>query len=86
MFFNLLCHIHYVMMITAELTSLMSCIQCSPEEILKIMQVSQPRHSSNPFFLLQGSFKYAWVMDKLKSERERGITIDIALWKFETPK
>ena len=34
----------------------------------------------------QGSFKYAWVMDKLKSERERGITIDIALWKFETPK
>ena len=25
-------------------------------------------------------------MDKLKSERERGITIDIALWKFETPK
>merc|ERR1712180_435274 len=28
----------------------------------------------------------AWVLDKLKSERERGITIDIALWKFETPK
>ena len=22
----------------------------------------------------------------LKAERERGITIDIALWKFETPK
>jgi len=34
----------------------------------------------------KGSFKYAWVMDKLKSERERGITIDIALWKFETEK
>jgi len=32
----------------------------------------------------KGSFKYAWVMDKLKAERERGITIDIALWKFET--
>nr|XP_046265494.1 elongation factor 1-alpha-like [Scatophagus argus] len=32
------------------------------------------------------SFKYAWVMDKLKTERERGITIDIALWKFETEK
>jgi elongation factor 1-alpha len=30
------------------------------------------------------SFKYAWVLDKLKAERERGITIDIALWKFET--
>ena len=34
----------------------------------------------------KGSFKYAWVMHKLKSERERGFTIDIALWKFETPK
>jgi len=34
----------------------------------------------------KGSFKYAWVLDKLKSERERGITIDIALWKFETAK
>ena len=34
----------------------------------------------------KSSFKYAWVMDKLKSERERGITIDISLWQFETPK
>jgi len=25
-------------------------------------------------------------LDKLKAERERGITIDIALWKFKTPK
>ncbi|CAK7302599.1 Elongation factor 1-alpha 1 [Vulpes lagopus] len=31
-------------------------------------------------------FKYAWVLDKLKAERERGITIDISLWKFETSK
>ena len=34
----------------------------------------------------KGSFKYAWVLDKLKAERERGITIDIALWKFQTEK
>uniref|UniRef100_A0A8D2IUC1 Elongation factor 1-alpha n=1 Tax=Varanus komodoensis TaxID=61221 RepID=A0A8D2IUC1_VARKO len=34
----------------------------------------------------KGSFKYAWVLDKLKAERERGITIDISLWKFETTK
>jgi len=34
----------------------------------------------------KSSFKYAWVLDKLKSERERGITIDIALWKFQTKK
>ena len=34
----------------------------------------------------RGSFKYAWVLDKLKSERERGITIDISLWRFESEK
>jgi elongation factor 1-alpha len=34
----------------------------------------------------KSSFKYAWVLDRLKAERERGITIDIALWKFETKK
>ncbi|MDK2914455.1 MAG: elongation factor 1-alpha [Thermococcaceae archaeon] len=31
------------------------------------------------------SFKFAWVMDRLKEERERGITIDVAHTKFETP-
>uniref|UniRef100_A0A2K6FJ18 Tr-type G domain-containing protein n=1 Tax=Propithecus coquereli TaxID=379532 RepID=A0A2K6FJ18_PROCO len=34
----------------------------------------------------KGSFKYAWVLDKLKAEREHVITIDISLWKFETSK
>ena len=32
------------------------------------------------------SFKYAWVLDNLKAERERGITIDLSLRKFESPK
>ncbi|VAI87161.1 unnamed protein product [Triticum turgidum subsp. durum] len=32
------------------------------------------------------SFKYAWVLDQLKADRERGITIDIALRKFKTTK
>uniref|UniRef100_A0A2K6LZ07 Tr-type G domain-containing protein n=1 Tax=Rhinopithecus bieti TaxID=61621 RepID=A0A2K6LZ07_RHIBE len=32
----------------------------------------------------KGSFKYAWVLDKLKAEREPHITIDISLWKSET--
>ena len=31
------------------------------------------------------SFKYAWVLDKLKEERERGLTIDLAFYKLETP-
>lgn len=30
------------------------------------------------------SFKYAWVMDKNKAERERGITIDNTLMQFES--
>lgn len=34
----------------------------------------------------KGSFKFAWVLDKLKAERERGITIDISLLKFNTQK
>merc|ERR1719392_641033 len=34
----------------------------------------------------KGSFKYAWVLDKLKAERERGITIDIQLMNFITKK
>ena len=34
----------------------------------------------------KSTFKYAWVLDKLKAERERGITIDIALWKFQSEK
>ena len=34
----------------------------------------------------KGSFKYAWVLDKLIAECERDITIDISLWKFETSK
>src|ERR1700733_9216347 len=34
----------------------------------------------------KASFKYAWGRDKLKAARGRGITIDIAPWKFEPPK
>ncbi|AKB12766.1 MAG: translation elongation factor EF-1 subunit alpha [Methanosarcina thermophila] len=32
------------------------------------------------------SFAFAWVMDSLKEERERGITIDIAHKRFDTEK
>lgn len=30
--------------------------------------------------------KYAWVLDNIKAERERGMTIDITLWKFSSKK
>jgi len=32
------------------------------------------------------SFKFAWILDKLKEERERGVTIDLSFVKFETKK
>ncbi|MCS7116304.1 MAG: translation elongation factor EF-1 subunit alpha [Nitrososphaerota archaeon] len=32
------------------------------------------------------TFKFAWVLDRLKEERERGVTIDLAFQKFETDK
>ncbi|KAL3924135.1 MAG: hypothetical protein SGILL_001231 [Bacillariaceae sp.] len=32
----------------------------------------------------KSTFKYAWILDNLKAERERGVSIDISLWKFET--
>ncbi len=34
----------------------------------------------------KASFEFAWVMDNLKEERERGITIDIAHKRFDTEK
>ncbi|HVL87076.1 MAG TPA: translation elongation factor EF-1 subunit alpha [Candidatus Thermoplasmatota archaeon] len=34
----------------------------------------------------KGGFEFAYVMDNLKEERERGVTIDIAHKKFETNK
>jgi elongation factor 1-alpha len=32
------------------------------------------------------TFKFAWVLDNLKEERERGLTIDLRFLKFETGK
>ena len=34
----------------------------------------------------KGGFEFAFVMDNLKEERERGVTIDLAHKKFETQK
>ncbi|XRP96451.1 translation elongation factor EF-1 subunit alpha [Methanocaldococcus sp. 16A] len=34
----------------------------------------------------KAGFEFAYVMDNLKEERERGVTIDVAHKKFETPK
>jgi elongation factor 1-alpha len=34
----------------------------------------------------KATFEFAWVMDELKEERERGVTIDIAHRRFDSPK
>ncbi len=34
----------------------------------------------------KGSFEFAWVMDGLAEERKRGLTIDVAHKRFDTPK
>ncbi len=34
----------------------------------------------------KATFEFAWVMDQLKEERERGVTIDIAHRRFDTQK
>ena len=34
----------------------------------------------------KGTFEFAWVMDSLKEERERGVTIDVAHKRFDTDK
>jgi len=34
----------------------------------------------------KSTFEFAWVMDSLKEERERGVTIDIAHQRFDTDK
>ena len=32
------------------------------------------------------SFKFAWLLDRIREERERGLTIDLAFQKFETKR
>lgn len=44
------------------------------------------RYEQEATELGKDSYKYAWILDNLKAERERGITIDISLQKFETSK
>ncbi|MDD1773578.1 MAG: GTP-binding protein, partial [Methanomassiliicoccales archaeon] len=34
----------------------------------------------------KATFEFAWVMDSLKEERERGVTIDVSHKRFNTDK
>lgn len=36
--------------------------------------------------VLQGSFAWAWVLDERPEERQRGITVDVAMTRFNTQR
>jgi translation elongation factor EF-Tu-like GTPase len=36
--------------------------------------------------LLQASFAWAWALDERPEERARGVTVDVAMARFNTPK
>src|SRR3989338_7638183 len=48
------------------------------EELRKIKELAKE--------LKKETFEFAFVMDRLKEERERGLTIDIMHTRFDTPK
>jgi elongation factor 1-alpha len=48
-------------------------------------QKTMDKYTQESAELNRESYKYAWILDNLKSERERGITIDISLSNFTTP-
>lgn len=63
-----------------------SPLSCCSSLLFLFLQRTIEKYEKEAAELGKGSFKYAWVLDRLQSERERGITIDITLCKFETKK
>lgn len=47
-----------------------------------LLPVRLPR----PHCSTQASFSWAWVLDERPEERARGVTVDVALARFKTPK
>ena len=44
------------------------------------------RHENAAIQQGKQTFKYAWILDKLSAERDRGVTIDTSSFRFETGK
>jgi len=55
-------------------------------ELGEVSEQTMKKYKEEADKLGKGTFEFAWVMDALKEERERGLTIDIAHKKFETQK
>lgn len=53
-------------------------------ELGEISEQIMNKHREEAEKLGKGTFEFAWVMDSLSDERERGLTIDIAHKKFST--
>jgi len=52
----------------------------------EISEQVMKKHREEAEKLGKATFEFAWVMDNLKEERERGVTIDVAHKKFKTDK
>jgi len=55
-------------------------------ELGEVTEQTMKKYKDEAEKLGKGTFEFAWVMDSLKDERERGLTIDIAHKKFQTDK
>jgi elongation factor 1-alpha len=73
------CHRFYTGKSTATGHLIYKCGAVSEKAIQKYQKESEEQGKGS-------SKKYAWVVDNLKAERERGITIDITLFRFYTKK
>jgi hypothetical protein len=58
-----------------------------PSPLSTAAQPSAPSGPSPPRVAPgQGSFAWAWVLDERPTERERGVTVDVAMSRFATPR
>lgn len=55
-------------------------------ELGEVTEQTMKKYKEEAEKLGKSTFEFAWVMDTLKDERERGLTIDIAHKKFQTDK
>lgn len=55
-------------------------------EVGEVSEQTMKKYKEEAEKLGKATFEFAWVMDNLKEERERGVTIDIAHKKFQSQK
>lgn len=58
--------------------------QTNPFVALKVSQKTMHKYEQESRKLGKQSFVYAWVLDETGEERNRGITMDVGRFQFET--